>query len=80
MLDATERRALAGCAFVGGCLLLAPRQWVPAATLLVASALLAAYHARVSRRERATAPAARADAPGQAGADVAPGPPVDPQG
>lgn len=34
-MDATERKTLMGAMFVAGCLLLAPRQWVSAAILLV---------------------------------------------
>lgn len=50
-LDASERRTLAACAMVAGCVLLLPRQW-PAAGMAfaLAIALLLWDHAR-SRRE-----------------------------
>lgn len=66
---ATVRKTLVVLTALGGLLLLAPRQWASAAILLVLSAVLAARHVVVSRREAPRGPApAAASAPVAAGA------------
>lgn len=59
---ASVRRTFVVLTALGGLLLLAPRQWVSAAILLVLSAVLAARHVVVSRREAAGRPATPAPA------------------
>lgn len=69
---ATVRKTFVVLTALAGLLLLAPRQWASAAILLVLSAVLAARHVVVSRRERAGAPApAAASAPAGVGAGEA---------
>ncbi|WP_437600351.1 hypothetical protein [Sorangium sp. So ce590] len=71
MPDAEERLALAACAFLAGCMLLAPREWVSAGLALALAAALFAWHLRLRARAQRGAPAA--GAPGAAGAQGAPG-------
>lgn len=59
---ASVRKTFVVLTALGGLLLLAPRQWVSAAILLVLSAVLAARHVVVSRREAAARPVAPAPA------------------
>lgn len=51
MLDATERKTLAASAFVAGCLLAGPKQFVAAGTSWVLAALLFAWHLLLARKE-----------------------------
>ncbi|WP_437928189.1 hypothetical protein WMF37_02780 [Sorangium sp. So ce291] len=70
MPDAEERLTLATCAFVAGCLLLAPREWVSAGIALAIAAALFAWHLRLRAR---TSPAGRAEgAEGAAGGQRSP--------
>ncbi|HTN90019.1 MAG TPA: hypothetical protein VL242_40375 [Sorangium sp.] len=50
MPDAEERLALATCAFVAGCILLAPREWVSAGIAIAIAAALFAWHLRLRAR------------------------------
>ncbi|WP_437335682.1 hypothetical protein [Sorangium sp. So ce394] len=70
MPDAEERLALAACAFLAGCLLLAPREWVSAGLALALAAALFAWHFRLRAGARRGGPAA-------AGAPVASAAPVE---
>lgn len=74
MPDAEERLALAACAFLAGCMLLAPREWVSAGLALALAAALLAWHLRLRARAQRRAPAAGAQGlPGPAGAQGSPG-------
>lgn len=84
MLDPTERKALAASAFVAGCLLLLPRQWVSAGLAFALSIALLAWHLTRSKKEGGAAPPAppppAADA-AEAGEAAAPDePPAAPAG
>ncbi|WP_437590509.1 hypothetical protein [Sorangium sp. So ce1000] len=70
MPDAEERLALASCAFVAGCLLLAPREWISAGLAFALAAALFGWHLRL----RAGAPKGGPSALAQ-GARGAQGPP-----
>ncbi|XYH98885.1 hypothetical protein ACMHYB_03735 [Sorangium sp. So ce1128] len=61
MPDAEERLALATCAFVAGCILLAPREWVSAGIALAIAAALFAWHLRLRARKPPAGPAGRAE-------------------
>ncbi|WP_437756555.1 hypothetical protein [Sorangium sp. So ce1389] len=61
MPDAEERLALATCAFVAGCILLAPREWVSAGIALAIAAALFAWHLRLRARTSPARPAGRAE-------------------
>ncbi|AUX39227.1 uncharacterized protein SOCE26_006110 [Sorangium cellulosum] len=54
MPDAEERLTLAICAFVAGCILLAPREWVSAGLAIALSLALLAWH--VVRQRAGTPP------------------------
>ncbi|WP_437906751.1 hypothetical protein WME95_01900 [Sorangium sp. So ce327] len=71
--DAEERLALASCAFVAGCILLAPREWISAGLSLALAAALFGWHLR----RRAAAPKGGPAALAQ-GAQGAPGEPGEP--
>ncbi|WP_437677386.1 hypothetical protein [Sorangium sp. So ce131] len=53
MPDAEERLTLAICAFVAGCILLAPREWVSAGLAIALSLALLAWHVVRLRAEAA---------------------------
>ena len=53
MPDATERKALAICTFVGACLAFAPMEFVSGGALLVLSGVLFALHHWITKREDA---------------------------
>jgi hypothetical protein len=53
MPDATERKALAFCAFVAGCIAMAPMEFVSGGFLLLTSLLLILGHLWISGREDA---------------------------
>ncbi|AGP33503.1 hypothetical protein [Sorangium cellulosum] len=79
MPDAEERLALAACAFLAGCLLLAPREWVSAGLALALAAALFAWHSRLragARRGGPAAATAAACAPVASAASAAPVAPV----
>ena len=67
MVDTTELRTLVYCTFLGGCLLLAPRQWVSAGVLFVVSAVLFAWYRLRARRALGAAPSLAVVAPERAG-------------
>ncbi len=71
MPDAEERLALAACASLAGCMLLAPREWVSAGLALALAAALFAWHLRL--RARAQRGVRAAGSPGAAGAQGSPG-------
>ncbi|WP_438026839.1 hypothetical protein [Sorangium sp. So ce233] len=80
MPDAEERLTLATCAFVAGCILLAPREWVSAGLALTIAAALFVWHLRLRRGASPSGPAAQAQgaagaprASGEAGAQPRPG-------
>ncbi|WP_437508508.1 hypothetical protein [Sorangium sp. So ce1099] len=70
MPDAEERLTLATCAFVAGCILLAPREWVSAGISLAIAVALFAWHLRLRARTSPAATAGRAE--GAAGAQRSP--------
>ncbi|XXT20523.1 hypothetical protein WME94_02995 [Sorangium sp. So ce429] len=70
MPDAEERLTLATCAFVAGCILLAPREWVSAGIAVTSAAALFAWHLRLRARTPPAGPAGRAE--GAAGAQRSP--------
>ncbi|WP_437938513.1 hypothetical protein [Sorangium sp. So ce341] len=74
MPDAEERLALAACAFLAGCILLAPREWVSAGLALALAAALFAWHFRLRAGARRGGPAAATAA---AGAPVESAAPVE---
>ncbi|WP_438041463.1 hypothetical protein [Sorangium sp. So ce128] len=69
--NAEERLALASCAFVAGCILLAPREWISAGLSLALAAALFGWHLR--RRAAAPKGGPAAPAQGARGAQGAPG-------
>ncbi|WP_437577878.1 hypothetical protein [Sorangium sp. So ce887] len=77
MPDAEERLALAACASLAGCMLLAPREWVSAGLALALAAALFAWHLRLRARAQRGVPAAGSPgaqgSPGAAGAQGSPG-------
>ncbi|WP_437317751.1 hypothetical protein [Sorangium sp. So ce385] len=75
MPDAEERLALAACAFLAGCILLAPREWVSAGLALALAAVLFAWHFRLRAGARRGGPAAATAAAGAQGAPVEAGAP-----
>ncbi|WP_437279363.1 hypothetical protein WME90_02050 [Sorangium sp. So ce375] len=56
--DAEERLALASCAFVAGCILLAPREWISAGLALALAAALFGWHLRLRAGAAKGGPAA----------------------
>ncbi|WP_437734668.1 hypothetical protein [Sorangium sp. So ce1335] len=68
MPDAQERLTLATCAFVAGCILLAPREWVSAGLALTLAAALFAWHLRLrSKASPKSSAAGPAGAPRSSG-------------
>jgi hypothetical protein len=53
MPDATERRAVWLCSFVGGCIALGPMEWVSAGVLLFSALMLFLAHRSITKREDA---------------------------
>jgi hypothetical protein len=49
----SERRALIGCAFASGCILLMPGELIGSMLCFVLAGILGLWHARRSKRERA---------------------------